>query len=249
MSGKRFLAIVGAVSVVVWGALQLLGPPGMSKAYLEKHQHEHERYLSIIKDESYHKYMQRPWLNVGAISEEDLDFARDYAANPSFIQEEHRRGLYGALCDIFNAALVVVIAYRFGKAPLLNFLDTQLAELRHRLDEAAKGREAAEARKAKAQTNIAQLPAEEEEVQRETRHRLDRELADLDEANQHSLRMIEAELADRRREERKNAALVLKRELVNQAVDQLAAAQRAKDAPEGHAVLFDGFLEEVERLA
>ena len=49
---KRFLLTFAIVSLVVWiGGNILMGPPGLSRPYLDEHKAEHDHYLEIIKSQ------------------------------------------------------------------------------------------------------------------------------------------------------------------------------------------------------
>ena len=247
---KRFLYIFFGVSLVVWIAANLvLGPPGLSSDYLDEYKDEHDRYLTIIKDEAYKRYMQRPELNEGTVPEEDLAFVQAYQARDAFQAEQRRRMIYGLFFDFFNAALVVILVVRFARKPLLNVVDEKIADLRAKIEEHREARSAAEARRAQAEAKIAQIPAEEEQIKAETQERLKRELEELEQANQHSLKLMEQELEDRKNKEWLSARHLVRCELVNEAVDRVAAQYAAKRSAEHEAVLTDKFMQDIEALS
>ena len=132
-------------------------------------------------------------------------------------------------------------------------LDARIAALREKMETAENARLAAEKRKREAEAQMAGMPEEAKRVAKDTQARIDRELAELEQANKRSLMLMEEDLADRKKEEVHAAALLVKKELVNQAVDELAAQYRARlDAGESGAHqenLIDGFADNLETLS
>lgn len=245
---KRFLLILAVVSLAVWlGINFLFGPPGFSGAYLEQHKTEHGRYLEIAKDEAFQRYMQRPHLVDNPEMAEQAAFVEAYTSQPEFQREQRRRWWYTFLFDTFNAALVVVIAVRFMTKPLLSFLDERIADLREKMESAAKAREEAQARCAAANEKIDQLPRERQRLETETEERIGKELAELRQDNERSLELLRNEIEDRKRGEEVAAARMLKREIVTQAVEQLKQDFVARQSAEQQAAIFDQFVGDLER--
>ena len=258
---KRFLLIFFGAALIVWLGINFrLGPPGLSSAYLYGEDGEggfkadHDHYLDIIKSGAYKLYEQRPHLNgpdqPGAPKDlaGNIEFVEHYEAREAFQAEEHRRALYDILFDFFNAALVVVLVVYFGRKPLLKFMDEKIAELREKMETLAAARKDAEARRRGAEGKIARLPEEEAQIAAATEARLAKEMAELEEANQRSLEIMRRELEDRKRDEEKAAAMLVKEELVNQAIANLIDDYRAKDSAEQQARLVEQFAGDVEKL-
>jgi F0F1-type ATP synthase membrane subunit b/b' len=258
---KRFLLIFFGAALVVWLGINFtLGPPGLSSAYLYGEDGEggfkadHDHYLDIIKSGAYKLYEQRPHLNgpgQPGVSEdlaENIEFVEHYKAREAFQAEEHRRALYDILFDFFNAALVVVLAVYFGRKPLLKFLDEKIADLREKMEALAEARKDAEARRHGAEDKLARLSGEEQQIAAATEERLAKEMAELDEANQRGLEIMQRELEDRKRDEEKAAAMRVKEELVNQAIAKLIDDYKAKDSAEQQARLVEEFSCDVEKL-
>ncbi len=247
---KRFFLILAAVSLAVWIAGNvLLGPVGLSAEYRESHKAEHERYIEIIKSSGFKLYEQRPELNAEALPAENVTFVEEYRANPAFIEEQHRIHLYDLFFDFFNAALVLIIAVRFGRKPIVNLLDTKIAELRERMESAAKAGQEAQERREHAEDLLNKFPEEEKRIQEQTDARIERELAQLAEANRNSLKLMAQELADRKEQEVRAAAMLVKRELADQAIDQLAQQYRETLSEERETVLIDRFASDLEKQA
>ena len=258
---KRFLLIFFGVALVVWiGINAVLGPPGLSNAYLYGEdgegglKTEHDHYLNIIKSDPYKLYKQRPHLHDPHAADApeglaaDIEFVEHYEAGEVFQAEEHRRAFYDMLFDFFNAALVVIIVVYFGRKPLLKFLDEQLAELREKMETLAQARQSAEARKREAEDKLDKLSEEEAEIDAATDARLAKEMAELEESNQRSLEIMQRELEDRKRDEGQAAAMLVKEELVNQAIAKLIDDYKANDTAEQQADLIEQFAGDVEKL-
>ena len=250
---KRFLLILGAVSLVVWiGANLLLGPPGLSRQYLGQYKKEHERYIEVTKSLPYKLYTERPHLHgpgsPGAPENlaQNIVFVEQYEANPAFQAEQRRIGVYGLFFDFFNAGLVIVILVRFVRKPVLNFLDEKVAEVRDRIESAAQAREAAEERRRRADHQLAHLDDDRERIAEETARRLEHEMAALKRANERSLALLWRELADRKHQEIVAAKQQVKRELVNETIQRLVERYRAEQSPEREADLIDQFVRDLE---
>lgn len=250
---KRFLLTLAAVSLVVWIAANIaLGPPGMSRAYLDKHKADHDRYMEIIKSHAYKLYEERPELNKPEVEsdlEEDIEFVEGYEANPEFHGEMGRRATYGIFFDFFNMALVVILVLRFARKPLLALIDGQIAALREKMDTAAAAHKKAEERLRKARDKMDHLSDEKELVAKDMARRLKREMADLDVANEHSLEVTRKELEDRQRQEQHAAERLVRAELVNAAIDKLAHDYEARSTVERERVLVGQFADSVEKLS
>ncbi len=245
---KRFLLITAVVSLAVWLAINFLfGPAGFSNEYLEQYKAEHSHYLEVAKDEAFQKYMQRPELAADPEMREKAQFVEQYTSRPEFIQEQNRRWWYTLLFDFFNAGLVALIAIRFLTRPLLNFVDERIAELREKMESAAKAREEAQTRRAAAAEKLDQLPNERDRVEAETDARIDKELTQVQEDNQRALGMLEQEIEDRKHGEELAAARLLKRELVTEAVEKLKQDFAARRSPEQQAAIFEQFVGDLER--
>lgn len=260
--GVRFILVVATVALVGFIAINvLLGPPGLSKEYLADHKARHDHYLEVRKSEAFKRYEQRPGLNgpggegASAHLAENIAFAEAYRQMPEFVAEQKRIALYEQAFSFFNASLVVIIALYFGRKPLLRFLDAGIEELRRKLREAEDQRLAAEKRRQDAEARLAGLPEESRRIAAETQERLDRELAELAEANQRSLAVMEADLKDRRREVVKEAEFRVKQELVNAAINSIeeryrtALAQGGETVTAHQAELLDAFVGDLEARA
>ncbi|NIA15271.1 MAG: hypothetical protein GWP08_14470 [Nitrospiraceae bacterium] len=256
-SSKRFLLILGIVSVMGWiGINYAFGPAGLSRAYLDEYRVKHDHYLSITKSVAFRLSEQRPHLHgpgtEGAPEslEDDIAFVAQYRANPAFVAEQNRLKWYNLLFDLFNAGLVVVLIVRFAKRPLLNLIDEKIAELRAKMDAIAEARKQAEERRQEARNQIDDLPNEERRVAQDMQERLAREMAELEEANQRSLDMMQQDLEDRKRKEEYVAHALVKEELVNASIARLAELCRGRQSQAAcQSELIDEFATELETLS
>ncbi|MCF6284027.1 MAG: hypothetical protein L3K26_02395 [Candidatus Hydrogenedentes bacterium] len=250
---KKFLILLVGVALVGWiGVNGLLGPPGLSKEYRVAHRAEHEHYLEVIKNDVYKHYLQRPHLvdlEADPTLKARVAFVNDYVARKDFQAEQHRIHLYSLFFEFFNAALVVVLIVRLAKAPLLNFLDGQIEELREKINQAVRSRKSALGRHASAEDKLARIHDEELKLHASTETRLERELADLAEANHYSFGLHERELAERKKAEINNAELTLKRELVDAAVQSLIEQTKANQTTAVHDKLIQQFTSDMEARA
>ena len=253
---KRFLLIFFGVALVGWiGGNVLLGPPGYTRAYLDENHQNHEHYIEITKHGYYKLYQQRPALHpvdgpdAPAHFDEWVAFVEEYESNPAFHEELHRMHLYELFFDFWNAGLLVVLVWHFGRKPLLKFLDNSITELRERVEAAAHARKSAEERRRKAEAQMAQLNEEQARVAEETQARIERELAQLEEANELSLKTVGQELADRKARVYQGAEQRVKRELLNRALARLEKTYLEGYDSTLESAQFDRFIEGLEKGA
>ncbi len=247
---KRFLTVLTICAVAGWiGGNWLLGPPGLSPEYLSQKHLEHEHYLETVKSLEYKLYSERPHL-VDLDADPDLKqrvaFVEQYTGAPEFQEEQHRIELYTLFFEFFNAGLVVVLVVRLAKAPMYNFLGGQIEGLRERMNQAARSRKSAVARRATAEVQLDRLPETEMKLHAETEHRLERELHEAAEANHYSLGLQERELTERKNAAVHAAEVALKKRLVEAAVAEITENARTRQTPELQAALIDDFLAELE---
>lgn len=253
---KKFLLIFFGVALVVWiGANAVLGPPGYSRAYLDEYQTEHEHYLEITKSPYYKLYAERPALHPPDGEEaphgfaEQVAFVEHYESREAFAIEQHRMHRYELFFEFFNAGLVVVLIWRFGRRPLANLLDAKIADLRERIESAAHARKTAESRLRKAETQLSQIPEEQARVAEQTQERIKRELAQLEEANELTLKVLSQEMADRKDRIQQSGRTRVRRELVKLAVARIEADYREGWDSTREAAQFEQFIEGLEKGA
>ena len=255
---KKFMLILALVSMVLWiGVNVVMGGPALSAEYMAEHGTQHERYLEIIKGTMYKNYVQRPNLNgpgQGDVPErfqDDIDFVAQYTSNPAFVEQKHRIALRGYFFEFFNAALVLILVVRFARKPLANLLDEKVTELKERLETAALNRKNTEQRIADAKAKVDDIPAEKKRVAAATDERIEYELAELEKANQQSLEVMGRERDERKEKQRLAAATLVKRELVNNAIDSVIDSHRKlandSNAQDYQAELLNKFLRQLEK--
>lgn len=251
---KRFLLILFSVAIVGWLLGNVLfGPPGFTDEYRDQYKSDHERYLKITKSEAYHLYKERPHLHGPSSPDappqlaDDIAFVREYTSRPAFQAEVARQGRYGLFFDFFNGALVVALAWYFGRKPLLRYLDSQIDLIRRKVDEAARLRAEAEALTREVEAEMARLPEEEQRIAQETEHRLEKEMADLAEANQYSMGLLEREMADRKEQQWLRARQEVQRELVLMSISTLKQQCADANSASFQDALIEDFIENLER--
>lgn len=256
-SPKRFLLILGVVSVAGWvGINYAFGPAGLSRGYLDEYSSQHDRYLSITKSVPFRLYEQRPHLHgpgtEGAPDslEGDIVFVAQYRANADFVAEQNRLKWYSLLFDLFNAALVVALIGRFARRPLLNLIDEKIGDLRAKMDASAEARRLAEERRQKARAQVDDLPNEERRVAQDMKERLAREMTELEEANEHSLELMQKDLEDRKNKEDYLAHVLVKTELVDASIGRLAQLSHERQSDAAYqSNLIDEFVTKLETLS
>ncbi len=254
---KTFLKRYFAVAFGVWLLFAItLGPGDLSCAYRAEYREDHDRYLNVIKSEPYKRYLQRPHLNepgMEGVPEsftwEQVDFVKDYEGSDEFRRERLRSTFYTVFFQFFNAGLVVWLAWRLGKAPLLKLIDDQIHDLRDKIAAVRNTREAAADRKNAAAEKLAKMDEEDKRIVAEAEARLARETAELEEKQKRRLDIMHREMEDRKKEEAHAALMAAKAELVDQAVDELLQLYRAADNETLQAQLIDGFTADVEKQA
>jgi F0F1-type ATP synthase membrane subunit b/b' len=231
---KRFLLVFVAVYVAASIAgMRMWGPPGFTEDYLKNFEADHERYLQIIKSKPYQIYLQQ-----GAAAPADTRladqaaFVNAYRARENFEAESKRQEFYGYYFDFLNIAGLITIAVRFGRRPLLTFLESQTAIVRDRLQNAEQAKKDAGARLREAEARAANFETEEREAEANSEELVARQRAAIEEATAHALEHIDEETADRLRIVHVRAAKRIRRELVEQAIEIVAAQYMAHANPD-----------------
>jgi F0F1-type ATP synthase membrane subunit b/b' len=274
MKTKPFLMLVFGTAFAGWLVLLLLlGPTGYRREFTETpftfHGHEyprkqaHDHYLATGKSPGYKLYTQRPELHpplpgrdpdmeamgMPQLTVGELEFMEAYEAQPLFQAERKRLFWFDFLVNVFNLCLLATLVWRFARAPMAKFLSEKTGAIRALLDAAASERAQAEERLAHARATMDALPQERERVQRETEERVQRELEALREASEQSIAIFEQETEDRKRKEALNAAMLVKKELVNESIDRVIAKLRENTSPDAQAAWLGDFARSLERPA
>lgn len=251
---KKFLKLYFGVAFGVWIVLAVtMGPGDLSCAYRREYKEEHDRYLQIIKSEPYKRYVQRPHLNAPGMEhvpedfQAQIDFVDQYEARDEFRREKLRSDSFTVFFQCFNAFLVIWLVWRLGKEPLLKMIDAQIHALREKIAAVQNARDAAAARKTAAQTQVDRAAEDEQQVMAEAEARLSREVAELDEAHQRRLEIMQRELEDRKQEEAHAALMQVKAELVDQAVQEVLKHYADAGDADWQAAQVDGFTADLEK--
>lgn len=231
MSGTKKFLIAFAIGYVVLasGGLALWAPPGYSGEYLEAHKAGHEKYMGIIKSTVYKQHMQQ-----GDAAPDDPEmieqaaFVADYTATQEFQAETKRRAIYSYYFGFLNAGGLMLIAVRFGRAPITAMLDTQITEIRDRLDSAAAAKAEAAERLESAQTRVGGLKEDERQAKTHAAELMSREQDTLKEGTEHALAFIDKETEDRKRIVGIQAIKTIRKELVEQAASAVAETYQSQ---------------------
>jgi len=273
---KRFLWIfLGVYALAVVVGFVLLGSPNLSRAFLETgtNKTRYDRYIEIVKSDDYKLYRElagsapspqeqdrcieaavtmvhRPdeekAHELAAALADNIRFVREFEADPLYRKEARRRDLRALYFDVLNFAAVVAIAWRFGRKPLLAFLDQRIDDVRMRIQRAEEARAAAAQRQAEAARKLDALEADKARIAEQTQQLLEREVAEIREMEREGLAQIEEEIEERKRLELRRAAMELKRELVVKAIGLVADRYRDSATAEERAVLVDEFIRGLE---
>ena len=247
---KRFLLIFFVVYMagsIVWAVL--FGPPGFSSDYLAQNKTDHEHYLEITKSDWYKLYKERPHLHPpgNERQERQAAFVDAYSSRPEFLKESRRAAAFHNFFEFYNAMAVVVLAVRFGKKPLLAFVDQQIGDVRAKLDKARTAREAAEGRRREAQVKIDGLETEKAQIEAQAAQVIEEDAKSIGEAREHILAQIDAETEERKKLEERHAAMRLKEELVEQAVAELSERLKASPPPRLQSAMLEHFVGGLEK--
>ncbi len=246
---KRFLlwtaAAYAAIAIFTFAAF---GPPRLSAAYLEAHGDDHDRYLETILSDEYVLHMQSPRRHpADEALAADIAFVSEYRNRPEFRRADFRRSMSQFLFDALNAGVVVVLAVRFGRQPLLSFLDRQIAELRNRLQWAEEAAKEAEAQKRAAQERLSHLDEERMRIARQTHELIVNTREAIQAATEQNVAQIESEAEERIHVEQLEAAKRMKQELVDRAIERLKERyeRERSEATVGERV--EAFVSDLER--
>lgn len=271
MKTKPFLLVFFGVAFAGWILLlAAFGPTGYSRAFQETpfafngqelpRKVAHDRYLAIIKSDAYKRFAERPALHppvpdafagpgMAVLSEGNLAFAHAYAGDPLLRAERSRQFWFNWLFNVFSCTLLIVLVVKFTRQPIAKMLEKQAEAVRATLDQAAQVRAEAEERFERIHTSVDNLPEERKRLDAETDDRIARELAEAEAANASSVALFERHAQDRKHKEALQAAMTVKRELVNESIARVVEKLRSDASPEDHAGWLHEFSQDLERRA
>jgi len=252
VSGAKGFLLIFAVAYVVLasGGLFLWGPPSYSAEYMDDHKDGHEQYLAITKSTLYKQYMQhgdatpedQALKDRATLLTEQAAFVVEYVATPEFKAESRRRTIYNYYFGFLNAGGLILIAVRFGRAPITGMLDAQIAEIRDRLDRAAEAKAAAAKRFESAQTRIGGLENDEREAKAHAATLMARERDALEEGTQHALAYIDQETEERKNIVGQQAIKTIRKELVEQAASVVSETYQSQRNATTEAAEINSFI-------
>ena len=242
---KSFLLKYFAVYIIVGILINIIfGPPDYSKEYKSKYKADHDRYMEIVKSDKYKIWKENPRLEEQPAG---VGFVEEYEANPDFIAEQRRRMLFNTLFDFFKVGMVLYLIIHFGRKPLCKFLDEQIENIKKKLEQGDKARNAAMQRRAEAQKKHDSLEQEKIDLEKERVDTIEEDRREMEELTTKTLAQIDAETKDRQQEEEHKAALLVKKELFTKAIDIIAEQVKENPSTEDNAEMFDQFIAELEK--
>ena len=142
--------------------------------------------------------------------------------------------------------MVIVLAVRFGRKPLVGLIDGMIGSVRGALDRAQDEQAAAARRSGEAGAKLGGLPQERTGLEAQTEQRIEAMRRDAALNTGQRLATLNRETEDRIRNEETLAQRELKRELVDQAMDRLIERLRRHPPAEEEADLIDQFVQQLE---
>lgn len=247
---KRFLVVYTVLYFAVAIALNLaLGPPGMSRAYLDIYKVEHDRYLETTKSDAYKRWQENADLNPpDEALLERIAFVREYKGRGIFQSEQRRRSIYDGLFGVFNALMLIVLAGRFGLKPLLGLIDSMIAQVRSTIESAEQAENVAAERMENAKAGLAGLDAERAQLETETNSRLSDELTKIAAQSEHSMALLKIEAEDRKHHEELIAQRALKEVMVEESMKILVEGYTSTLSSEKESILIDQFVDQLENI-
>ena len=247
-SAKRFLGVLLLAYVVIgMGALAVLGGPGLSKPYREQHGRDHEHYLEIIKSDAYKLHQQAPKAHpADAQLQERLDFVEAYENRPEFQTEERRLARRDLFFDLLNVLTVAMIAVRFGRKPLLGFLDQQIEKVQGRIAKAKEDRETAARRRAEAEARLQAIEQDAAHIAEQAEQLAGQETQAIQDGTGLQLTQIDHETEQRKELEERRAAATVRRELVEQSIALVEQRLRAEGTGLREDALLNQFVRGLE---
>lgn len=227
---KKFLYTVAAVYVVaaVVG-VALFRSPNYSAAYLDKFHEEHERHHSLLANEEFKIYLERPHLvKADAKTTADAEFVKEYEARPEYQAEVKRIFRYTMYFKVLNSTIFILIIVVAAKNPLLGFLDKQIGDIRAALDNAERARKEAAVAKAAASEKLGAWEDTAKGIRKETDTLIAKQLGELAQEFEDAKQQVAKEEQERRQAEEFRAAKTLKEELVTQALTALEQRYKAQ---------------------
>ena len=247
---KRFLLIFfGAYFVIAIGATVMFGGPALSADYLEDCGQDHDRYLEIIKSTAYKLHRQNATRHrkEGRLAGE-VDFVEEYEGREEFQAETRRIARRDLFYEFFNAFAVVVLVAWLARKPLLGFADQQIERVRARIGKAEGARDSAAKRKAAAQAKVAGIPVDQERIDAQGHEHSAEETRAIQEAAQAQLTQLDKETEERKLVERRRAALLLQRELVERSLAVLEERLVNTESEAREDFLVDEFVKGLEGM-
>ena len=252
---KFLLQLLAAYLIIALPIAFMFGPPGFSGEFLETSQNELDHYFEVVKSNEYKRWSQRPHLVEAdpAIYTEafaaDLAFVRDFEGSEAFRAEARRRAIFEFLFQVLNASTGVFLIVHFGRKPLMEFLEKQVALVRERIETAERARNEAKSARSAAEMQMGSLAAESEVLAEQAHAAAQDAVGMLDAETASLMESIEQELALRKKIEVQRAAMLLKAQLVEEAGKKVEEALIEGASDQRQRLLVAQFLEGLEGAA
>lgn len=247
---KKFLIGYVIAYLVLGIAIHLVvGGTSVPEADREQYKADVDVYWDIVKSDTYKLWTQSPEVNPpdDAFSARlaRLDLITGW---PVFQKEQRRKAIFDGLFDFFNFFMGVVLIVRFGRKPLLNFLDQGINDLREKIEVIEENKSKALARKAVADERLTNADEEKDRIASDARRVAEADREAIEKDTREALVQIDADMERRKILEERTAVRLVKEELISVAIEQIG-----KDFSEGaserqHAVLVDQFIQEIGDL-
>ena len=238
------LYLVGAVAIIT-----VFKGPQISPEYMKANKADHQRYIEIVKSDAYKLHIERELLHPaeGQLAD-NVAFVQEYESREEYQREQGRANTFNMIFDFYNALAVVIIMVHFGKAPLLKFLDERIEAIERRIQRSEKARKEAEEKLTLAKTKIEGLETEKKKIEEMTNTDIEDEKKQIAAMTQENLKAIELEKEQRKRREIRQAAMKLKAELVELAVNDTAGYLSNNLTDTDQALLLDQFINRLEHV-
>lgn len=214
-------------TMLVYSILAALGlymfrSPNLSEAYLSTHEAAHERYVKITNNPEFQIFSERPNLYpADDPRQEQLAFVEAYRAQPDYQAERIRIELFTLYFHFLNGVTFLVVVFRFGYRPAVNYIDKRASQMREDLESAAQARTVTMHELAEVETEADAWPQKEHELQERAEEAIESSLVQIREEARLARIQLARETEDRKGAEVYSAAGQIKEEMVSEAIGTL----------------------------
>jgi F-type H+-transporting ATPase subunit b len=248
---KKFLLTITVIYIVVAVlGIALFKSPSYSSAYMARHAEEHARYRVIIAKPEYKLFEERPELNpVPHEMKEELEFAEEYAGAPEFQAEQRRIFRYNMYFKTLNSLVFIALIVRFARKPLLNFFDSQIAQIRANLANAEEAHKNTGSLLTEAKAKMTQWAESEKQIQRDMDQKIEENLGQIRNEFASAQDQLARETEDRKQAELYRASRAVREELVARTIATLEERYRTESTEQRLATNVDQFVKLMDTLS